>query len=207
MNSLPNKLTKYLQMIIPHIEGKWFISDGALLGIKRQGKLLEFDNDIDLFIFPDTKIHYDKIDLKFKQDYMCNKLYNESDTLSLVGKVSDWRRFISYKTSSPELQGFNRADIMAIASVDYRDEIITDINCSCWLDVFLLEDDRDNERWVVPWYFGSQLQYYTDDDLKLVKNSTLGFDIWIPNNHEAILERMYGPDWLIENRNFRWPSK
>ena len=93
--TLPEKLKKYLQMIVPHIKGKWFISDGALLGIKRHGGLIDYDDDIDLFIFPDTIIDYDKIDLKFQEDYICNKLYNESDKLSDACGGSDWKRFIS----------------------------------------------------------------------------------------------------------------
>ena len=204
MNSLPNKLKKYLQMVIPHIEGKWFLSNGGLLGIKRQGDLLQFDKDLDLYIFPDTIVHYDKIDLKLQKDYMCNKLYNETDISSAIKGPTDWRRFVSFKTSSPELQGFNRADILAIASYDYRDEIIPDINSSCWIDIFMLENDPANERWVVPWYFGGRLFYYTYDELKLVKDSTLGFDIWIPDTAELVLDREYGKDWLIENRNWRW---
>ena len=188
---------------MPHIEGRWFISDGSLLGIKRGGGLLNFDNDIDLFIFPDTIIHYDKIDLKLQKDYMCNKLYNDDDRNTL-GSVSDWRRFIDYKTSSPELRGFNRADIMSIASVDYKSEVISDINCSCWIDIFTLEADEDNERYVVPWYFGGRLFYYTYDELELVENYDLGFKIYIPNNAEDILERQYGSDWLLENRDYRW---
>ena len=199
-----NKLKKYLQMIIPAIEGKWFISDGALLGIKREGGLLEFDDDIDIFLLPDTIINYDKIDLKLQKDYMCNKLYNGADCSTEVGKLSDWRRYLSFKTSSPELQGFNRADTMAIASVHYRNEVISNINCSCWVDIFTLEHDRDNERYVVPWYFGGRLFYYTYDDLELVENYDLGFKIYIPNNAEEILERQYGKDWGIENKNYRW---
>tara|TARA_R110000803_G_scaffold206310_1_gene273511 strand:- start:49 stop:660 length:612 start_codon:yes stop_codon:yes gene_type:complete len=202
--TLSEKLKKYLQMVVPHIKGKWFISDGALLGIKRHGGLIDYDDDIDLFIFPDTIIDYDKIDLKFQEDYMCNKLYNESDKLSDDCRGSDWKRFISYKTSSPELQGFNRADIMSIASTQYKSEIMPNINCSCWIDVFLLEDDPWNKRYVVPWYFGGKLFYYNYDELELVKDSTLGFDIWIPNNHEAIFERMYGLDWRTPNKNFKW---
>ena len=204
MNSLPNKLKQYLQLVIPHIEGKWFIGDSALLGIKRQGKLLEFDDDIDIYIFPDTIIHYDKIDLKLQKDYIVNKLYNEQDKITRTHASTDWRRFLSFKTSSPELQGFNRADIMSIASTQYKSEGIPDIHCSCWLDVFTLEHDRDNERWVIPWYFGGRLFYYTYDDLKLVENYDLGFKIYLPNNAEQVLEREYGPDWRIENKDYRW---
>ena len=68
----------------------------------------------------------------------------------------------------------------------------------------MLENDPANERWVVPWYFGGRLFYYTYDELKLVKDSTLGFDIWIPDTAELVLDREYGKDWLIENRNWRW---
>ena len=50
------KLKIMLKDLIPCIEGKWFVGDGALLGLIRKGDLLEFDDDIDIFITPETKI-------------------------------------------------------------------------------------------------------------------------------------------------------
>ena len=51
-------LKEMLKNLIPCIEGKWFVGDGALLGIIRNGDLLDFDDDVDIFILPVTKINW-----------------------------------------------------------------------------------------------------------------------------------------------------
>ena len=43
-------LIEILQKLIECIEGEYFVSDGALLGIIREGKLIEYDKDIDIYL-------------------------------------------------------------------------------------------------------------------------------------------------------------
>ena len=73
-----------------------------------------------------------------------------------------------------------------------------------WLDIFTLEEDEENKRFLLPYYFNKKLFYYNYDELQLNINYDLGFKIYIPNKAEAILERKYGSEWRIPNKNFKW---
>ena len=58
---MDNKLKNMLKDLISCIEGDYIVADGALLGITREGGLLKDDDDIDLYILPNTKINWDKL--------------------------------------------------------------------------------------------------------------------------------------------------
>ena len=77
------KLKIMLKDIIKIIEGPYIIADGCLLGLMREGDLLEFDDDVDIYILPETKINWDKLPNKYKynKDYMCYKIYNGKDQI------------------------------------------------------------------------------------------------------------------------------
>ena len=49
-------LLSVLKELIPCFKGKWFVGDGALLGIIRGGGLISYDSDIDIYIMEDTII-------------------------------------------------------------------------------------------------------------------------------------------------------
>ena len=95
------KLKIMLKDLIPCIEGKWFVGDGALLGLIRKGDLLEFDDDIDIFITPETKINWDKLPDKYNyyKDYICYKLYNGLGREP--HKISPWIRYLQYMRLLP----------------------------------------------------------------------------------------------------------
>lgn len=197
------KLKIMLRDLIPCIEGKWFVADGALLGLIRQGDLLEFDDDIDIFILPETKIHWDKLPDKYNyyKDYMCYKIY---DRLGREPhKISPWLRYNQYIRLLPEHRGFNRAKLLKLASATYREEAIEMKYKKPWLDIFVLEKDKGSDNYIIPYYFTKdKLFYYTKENLKLNINYDLGFEINIPNKAEEVLERQYGGEYLIEKRDF-----
>lgn len=201
---MKEELKEMLQALIPCISGRWFISDGALLGIVREGDLIDYDDDIDIFIFPDTIINFDKLNSKFShyKDYMCYKVYNGTNEKPKFR--SDWNRFNSYYSSLPMYYRHNRAELFSVCSKVYKEERIEMKYTLPWLDIFTLEEDEENKRFLVPYYFNKKLFYYNYDELQLNINYDLGFKIYIPNKAESILERQYGSEWRIPNKNFKW---
>tara|TARA_R110001599_G_scaffold143020_1_gene323828 strand:+ start:486 stop:1088 length:603 start_codon:yes stop_codon:yes gene_type:complete len=198
------ELKEMLQALIPCISGRWFISDGALLGIVREGDLIEYDDDIDIFIFPDTIINWEKLNSKysFYKDYMCYKVYNGNNEKPKCR--NDWNRFTQYSGSLPECYGFNRGELYKFSSKIYREERIELKYTKPWLDIFTLEHDEENERYVVPYYFNKKLFYYNYEELELKINYDLGFKIFVPNKAEDILCRQYGEDYMTPNPDFKW---
>jgi len=197
------KLKIMLKDLIPCIEGKWFVGDGALLGLIRKGDLLEFDDDIDIFITPETKINWDKLPDKYNyyKDYICYKIYNGLGREP--HKISPWIRYLQYMRLLPENRGCNRAELFKLASKTYREEMIQMNYKAPWLDIFVLEKDKDSDNYIVPYYFNKdKLFYYTPENLELNINYDLGYKIFIPNKAEEVLERQYGKDYMIEKRNF-----
>ena len=203
---MKEKLKQMLKDLIPCIEGKWFVGDGALLGLIRQKDLLDFDDDIDIFILPETKINWNKLNSKYKyyKDYICFKLYNDKNGLS--PPISDWLRFVSYVRLLPEYRGLNRAELLHVASKIYKEERIEKKYTMPWIDIFILEKDVENEgEYIVPYYFSKdRYDFYTKENLDLKENYDLGFPIFIPNKAEEVLERQYGSSYMIENKNFKY---
>ena len=70
-----SELLSVLDRLKLAIIGDWFVGDGALLGIHRQGKLIEYDNDIDLILDEDCEIDLNGSSLKIQEYYICDKIY------------------------------------------------------------------------------------------------------------------------------------
>lgn len=197
---MKNKLKEMLKDIIPCIEGKWFVADGALLGIMREGDLLEFDDDIDLYILPDTKINWDKLPSKYNKykDYTCLKVYDGKDVVPIE---NDWLRFISYKRTLPEYFGYNRAQLTKAIAPNYETEKITRQYPLLWIDIFQLVYDDHHDLYRIPQHWNGVEFYFTPTECEGMYNNSLGFDIKIPKKPKEVLKRIYGANWLVEDRS------
>tara|TARA_R110000823_G_scaffold169539_1_gene301819 strand:- start:9 stop:617 length:609 start_codon:yes stop_codon:yes gene_type:complete len=195
-----NKLKIMLKDIIKIIEGPWFVADGALLGLMREGDLLEFDSDIDIYILPETKINWDKLDNKynFHKDYMCYKIYNGEDK---IPTENEWIRFIAFKRTLPEFYGYSRAELTEAVATDYKSEKIIRQYPNLWVDIISLVYDNKHDLYRLPYHWNGQEFYFTPDECKGMYDNRLGFDIKIPKNPKQVLERIYGTNWLIEQRD------
>ena len=187
-------LITVLKDLIPCIQGKWFIADGALLGIIREGGLISYDHDIDIYVFKDTKIDLSKSLLKLQKYYICDKVYSP---LNPKEKLNTWLEYCAYvKTNNRKL---NRAQILNLAGKDYDEKRIVPIFTTNHIDIFTLKKSEDGKyRTDWPDY------YYNESELELVENYDLGFKVWIPNNAVDVLERQYGSDWHIPNEYFKY---
>ena len=65
--------------------------------------------------------------------------------------------------------------------------------------IFILKKDEDG-RYTTNW----DNLYFTEEELELKENYDLGFKIYIPSNCEQLLERQYGKDWKIPNKDFKY---
>ena len=189
------KLIEVLQELIPRINGSYWLGDGALLGLVREGKLIEGDNDIDLYILEDTTIDLSDSILEQQQYYLCNKIYNpNNDKL----KLNTWLEYCSLiKMNNTKL---NRSQVFQLAKETYNEKKIINKFTKDHIDIFILKKEGDIYKTDGDW--GGL--YFTEDDLKPVVNHSLGFPVNIFNNAEEVLERQYGETWRIPNPNFKY---
>jgi len=202
---MKNKLKIMLKDLIESniFEGAWFVADGALLGIKREGDLLEFDDDIDIYVLPNTKINWDKLNKKFNyyKDYSCYKIYDGEDKII---SQNEWLRYIAYKRTLPKYYGYNRAEICRDVAKYYKYEKIDKQYGSSWIDIFtLVYDDRHN-LYRIPQHWNGTEFYFTPYECEGTHDNTLGFNIIIPKNAEKVLERIYGSNWIVEDRDHQY---
>ena len=195
------KLKLMLKEILPIFEGTYFVADGALLGIVREGDLLEFDDDVDIYILPTTIINWYKLPDKYKyfKDYMCLKIYDETNPKPKP--ISDWLRFIQYTRTLPQYSGYNRANLCKAIAPIYRDAIIPNICHIYNIDIFVLEYDSINDRYNIPYLWNKTEFYFTKKECETQLDGTLGFNIRIPKNPLDVLQRIYGANFMIENRD------
>ena len=189
------ELLSVLKELIPCFKGKYFIGDGALLGIIRGGGLIPYDHDIDIYIMEDTIIDLNHSILKKQKYYICDKIYNPDNEKE---KVNSWLEYNSHiKTNNRHL---NRSQVMSLASKDYKEKKIIPNFTKNHIDIFTLKKDEADGRYRTKW----PNLYFTEEELELKENYDLGFKVFIPNNVEQVLSRQYGPDWKIPNKNFKY---
>ena len=195
------KLKFLLKELIDHIDGPYFVGDGALLGLIREGDLLAHDNDIDLFLLPGTKINMPEDSmLKLSEYYMDSKV---SDKFSENYKPKNsWKEFLDYTRMLPENKGINRAELFKRSSAIYKERYIIPQFSLPYIDIFYLYEEYD--RYIIPYWTDTYNQFYHKSEAEnLVSNYSLGFEVKIPSNSHEILRRQYG-NWQKEDVNFRY---
>ena len=191
-------LIEMLQDLKDMIDGEWFVGDGALLGLTRDHKLIDGDNDIDIYLLPNAKINIPKNSrYAIQKYYMDFKFYFKNIKSK---KLNKWLEYISYKRTQPEQIGLNRPQICAKIKDSYKSEAIAPEFSSPYIDCFFLE--WDGKKYTVPKW--PMISFSEEEVLVLSENSDLGFSVPVPNKVENILERQYGKDWRIPDPNFSY---
>tara|TARA_R110000822_G_scaffold88526_3_gene205104 strand:- start:219 stop:797 length:579 start_codon:yes stop_codon:yes gene_type:complete len=187
-------LKEMLKELVQYIDGPYFLGDGGLLGLIREGDLLDHDDDLDLYLLPNTTINIPENSILAMTDYyMDSKVYRKD---IVPPKINRWLEYCSFiKTKNKHL---NRAQVCSLASKTYKSESIPVIWSKPYIDIFYLK--LDNNKYIYDFWE----QYYKKEEVENLKNNDdLGFLITIPSNPEDILERQYG-DWKTENREFKY---
>tara|TARA_R110001592_G_scaffold72574_2_gene221554 strand:+ start:77 stop:649 length:573 start_codon:yes stop_codon:yes gene_type:complete len=188
------ELLGVLKELIPCLKGKWFIADGSLLGIIREGGLISYDDDIDIYIMEDTEIDLSHSILKKQKYYICDKIYHPHNQIVKVNTWLEYTRHIKNKNRK-----LNRPNVMALAGKDYKEKKIIPQFTTNHIDIFTLKKGEDG-RYTTNW----DNYYYTEEELQLIEDYTLGFKVFIPNNAEGVLERQYGKDWRVPKKDFKY---
>ncbi len=190
---MTTSLLELLQKLIECIDGEYFVSDGALLGIIREGGLIKYDKDIDIYLLKNSKININKLtknNIKIVKHYLCDKVYDDNNDKP---KLHPWNEYISYKKLIyPNL---DRKRLFEKCKSIYPSEKIECVYTNPHIDVFYLDDDLSFEYG----YLTSKYKYSKDELFPLQTNNTFGFDIYIPNKPIRVLERLYGTSWYIPN--------
>ena len=194
-------LVGVLKELVSRLKGNWIVSDGALLGLIRGGGLIEYDNDIDLILDEDCEIDLNGSSLKIQEYYICDKIYHPENE---IVKANKWTEYCGYiKMNNMKL---GRKDILSLASKTYKEEGKDIEFTKNHIDIFRVKKDTSTGKYLFKGSWGKfqPHQYYTEDEMKGCVDNTLGFPVRIPCNAEEVLERIYGKDWRIPNKDFKY---
>ena len=201
--TIHDELKSMLKELIPYIKGKWFVADGVFLGLMRDGKMIDWDDDIDIYLHPDAYIDFDSLknsSLNYQQYYLCGKIYREKNERK---KKNPWTEYLAYiRTRDFYNKPCARSTLFSKAKEHYgRDKLLAKYTFP-FIDIFKLE--KKNDLYKIEKDLWDDL-YYTENDLNsLVINNQLGFPIYIPSNYNEILSRQYG-DWKTPYK-YKWDS-
>ena len=199
MNEIHIKLLEILEELIPNIHGTYFLSDGGLLGLHREGNLIDYDYDLDLYILEDTTIDLELTSLKKQKYYTCDKIYNPNNILQYS---NPWLEYIRYKRLLPQYKNFNRAEITKSISNDYKNQKIVRKFTSPNIDIFTLK--KEGDKYVYKDGLYSRMFYLENEIDNLDTIYYNGISIKVPHNRADILERLYGSTWNIPQPNFQF---
>lgn len=183
-----------LYRLIPAIKGDWFIGDGALLGITRDKDLIEWDNDIDIYLLPYTYIDIDILHqqgLELQEYYMDTKIY---DPKLEDNNLNTWSEYMGYIRVLNKEKKINRCQLMNIAAKDYKEKKIKPKFTVPYIDVYYLRDDLSISCWDIK---------FDEEDMELEENFDLGFKVYIPVKRKKILKKLYGDGWETPNPHFQ----
>jgi len=199
MNNYHIKLLDMLEELIPNINGKWFLSDGGLLGLHRDKMLIDYDYDLDIYILEDTNIDLNLTSLKKQKYYTCDKIYNPNNIFQYS---NPWLEYIRYKRLLPQYKGLNRAEITKQISKLYKTEKIIKEFTSPTIDIFTLK--KEDDRYIYKDGLYSRMYYLEDEIDELDTIYYNGIAINVPKNREVVLERLYGDTWNIPDPNYQF---
>jgi hypothetical protein len=203
MNNIHNELLSMLKELTNCIKGKWFLSDGGLLGIIRENKLIEWDDDLDIYLLPDSYIDMDKLSktsLNYYDYYCCGKIYRNNNEKFTK---STWNEYCSYLRSSRfKNKKINRCELYKVAKPSYNENKKEIKFTFPFIDILQLK--KENDLYKVNGNCFDEV-YYTNDEVDNLKYYNLNnIDIFIPNNSHNILKRLYGENYLQPNPKWKY---
>tara|TARA_R110000851_G_scaffold43999_1_gene108417 strand:- start:815 stop:1429 length:615 start_codon:yes stop_codon:yes gene_type:complete len=198
-------LKEMLNDLCPMIYGRWLVGDGAMLGITRNGDLIDHDNDIDIYLLPGSSIKLPKTSKYNIQKYYMNDKFFDSTKPRV--KLNKWLDYISYKRLLPENKNLNRFKLISKIKNDYREESIDHQFSTPNIDVFYLTDNPEKKRYEIPVWSETHDYHFKYDEVEIIgANMDLGFMIPLPLPHKCktICERNYGANWEVLDANFQY---
>jgi hypothetical protein len=180
--------------LVEYIDGPFVVGAGGLLGLYREGKLIDYDEDIDIFLLPNTKINIpEDSHLQINQYYMDHKVsYKNGES----NKINRWKDYVSYIRTQNIKRNLNRCELLKLASNTYASKSMDAKFTKPYMDIYHLNELDD--RYVID----NWPEYFKREELETIDNigkyPVPKFDL-IPN----YLRRMYGVNWRIPDANFQ----
>ena len=167
MLSLLNKVVDSLE----NIGEKPFLNGGTLLGMYRDGKLINYDCDADIAILKNDRNNLDEYIQKILQTIL-------KDNPNLDYYMGHYPGEINHYS--------------AITFVDKSSKLHIDL-------AFMYNDnyfeDNPNKKYYSGFFTSMSPMFFSFDKFSLVRKKFCGKDYWIPDNSEHYLEQLYSKDW------------
>tara|TARA_R110002073_G_scaffold336171_2_gene530698 strand:+ start:434 stop:1087 length:654 start_codon:yes stop_codon:yes gene_type:complete len=187
-----------------YIEGDFFIGDGGLLGLYREGRFIDYDKDIDIYLMPNTKINIPQnCGIDITEYYMDSKVFFVD---SPKPKLNKWIEYLAYSNVKLSNEGtyFDRKRLFQHAKTTYKDEGLDIKFTTPYIDIYYLEEAGDKYKiknksgTTCGW---DKFFYYKNEVSQL--SFIGGYPVPRFDTIPAILERNYGSNWEIPDPNFQ----
>lgn len=181
------------------IVGKYFVWGGLMLGLHRDGKPIDGDNDIDIVLVDDAYIDFDKLpeSIGCQQYYMHKKIYRKG--FPVFKPKNKWNEYCSYVRMLPENVGKNRCQVLREASKSYGDEYIEPYFSNVYIDVDHLRINSDNV-YKNKYFPKCYLNKKEVDSIQYVQYASMS--IPLPTYLDDVCARHYGESWTMPDPNW-----
>tara|TARA_R110002020_G_scaffold224651_3_gene434475 strand:- start:1047 stop:1658 length:612 start_codon:yes stop_codon:yes gene_type:complete len=193
METLNNKLLALLKELSEFIVGEYVLVGGGMLGLHRNGKLIDGDNDLDIYLLPGSYISTLPKHIGIQSYYMDTKVYYKNEPP--WKPKNKWLEYLSFCRMKPEMKGLNRPQLTAASSKTYKEEYIEPEFTEVHIDVHYLREDGTVPFWEKKYDLKpeelSNIQYieYSDEFTTLL--------LPLPGSLNDVCCRHYGPTWRV----------
>lgn len=170
----PNYMLSLLNKVIDSLEKigeKPFLNGGTLLGMYRDGKLINYDCDADIAILKSDRNNLDEYIQTILQATLKDNPNLDYYVGSFPGEISHYS---------------------AIVFADKSSKLHIDLAFMYDDDYF---EDNPNKKYYSGFFTSMSPMFFSFDKFSLVRKNFGNKDYWIPDNSEHYLEQLYGKDW------------
>ena len=191
METLNNKLLALLKELSKCIVGEWVLIGGGMLGLHRDGKLIDDDNDLDIYLLPNASIKNLPKHIGKQSYYMNDKIFYKNE--ELYKSKNKWLEYLSFARMKEEMKGLNRVQMISKASKTYKKEYIEPKFTEVQIDVHYLREDG-----TVPYWSKYNLKPEEISDIEYIEYSDefSTLHIPLPRLLDNVCLRHYGPNWI-----------
>lgn len=193
-------LTDLLRDLIPAIKGKWILWGGGMLGLHRDGKFIQGDNDLDIVLFDDAYIDFELLpdSIGSQMYYMNLKVYRRGH--KIFKPANKWNEYLSFIRMKKENEGKNRCQVMKLASKTYSDEYIIPRFTECFIDVERVH--LENDRYIPKYFRKCYFKKKEIDNIQYIQYENMS--IPVPCYLDDVCSRHFGEDWHIPRPDWKY---